>query len=189
MTLSQIIQSFRRILFCFLVFTLILISLFHTPLFSSSLLFYRGIALIAVASAFTLLCLFLFDKKTHSTSFETWFLCTIASACLHLCFFVVVPVTLDRSQSTFLLQLMERQNRPMNKMELEQFFVRHYIYENDAIGRRIDEQIRSGNFVSNQEGYTLTSQGKLFLDFSRTVLLVFGIKSEVVDTKTTEPEK
>lgn len=182
----RIKSTFRILLnYCmvFVIFSLIYILLFRVGTFSEWILFYRGLALLALTSVLSLALFFWIAAKTRRLSFETGIAGVICSACLHLAFFIVVPVTIDRSQTTFLIQLMEKENRELSKDELEELFVKKYIYENNAIGRRIDEQVRSGNFIPSNGGFVLTKQGSGFLEISRLVLKTFGLRSEVVENE------
>jgi hypothetical protein len=176
----------------FLVYTVVLLSLFHVPIFDGLILFYRGIVISALTfTAVVTLRLLPFRRLWQITSptFADWFSATIASASVHFCFFVVVPVTIDRSVTTFLLVQMSKQAQTaetaMSKEELNTVFTRDYLFANDAIGRRMQEQIASKNIVeipapNGQPRYMITAQGHSFVDFARLVGKLYATSDTVL---------
>ena len=93
---------------------------------------------------------------------------------LHVAFLVVVPVTIDRSISTFLLG--ELNSASLTKQELVETLIRKYVQANDAVGRRIAEQITSKNIEWSGEKLVLTEQGKSFMSFATAVGRIYGVK-------------
>lgn len=181
---SYILAAFFLSFFVFL--------LFQTPFFGHTILFYRGIIIIVTATLLTLLSFFattqLLRKRGIQTpqipSAETYFSSVVAIASLHLCFFILVPVTLDRSVSTFLLS---RMNSPENsqgitKEQMQTIFVQEYVNEFDAVGRRINEQLASNNIKQQNEKFVLTPQGQNFLSISSYIAKLYNIDSRYLES-------
>jgi len=116
-----------------------------------------------------------------SKRLETILAGSVASLTLHLCFFVVVPVTIDRSVSTFLLSRMNTKDgaelRRFSKADLRRIFVDEYVDGMDAMGRRLNEQLISKNITpAKDDQYVLTAQGQAFLSFAKSVSTLYDIK-------------
>ena len=153
----------------------IYVLLFWTGVATSiSILFYRGVVLALVAALITFLAALWLAAKTRDSSLP------IAAAALSLsfnvCFLVLLPVTVDRSVSVYLLSTIEQhQDLGIDAKHLQRSFVDDYVVKMGAIDRRIDEQKRSHNVTVGTDGKVrLTTQGRRFMAFSRLVAQVFG---------------
>lgn len=182
--LSQLLLLAGLTLFGFAIYVL----LFWAGLATSiTILFYRGIALALVAALVTLLAALWLAAKTHDSSLP------IAAAALSLsfniCFLVLLPVTVDRSVSVYLLSTIERhQDSGIDAEHLQQSFIDDYVVKMGAIDRRIDEQKRSHNVTVGPEGKVrLTPQGRRFMALSRVVARVFGTDPRFVGGADSNP--
>ncbi|NUQ17815.1 MAG: hypothetical protein HOP95_05075 [Sphingomonas sp.] len=138
---------------------------------SMTILFYRGVALAIVTAILVGLLAIWAARRTGDSSLP------IAAAALSLsfniCFLVLLPVTVDRSVSVYLLSTIEQ--RQMSSAELQRAFIDGYVVKMGAIDRRIDEQRRSGNITVSPDGKVrLTAQGERFMAFSRFIARLFG---------------
>jgi len=137
------------------------------------ILFYRGVilALLAAAVVFVAFAL-LFRGRDPALVIAS----AAVSFSLNVCFLVLLPVTVDRSVTVYLLSTIDRQDdRVLNSTALEQAFIKGYVVDMRAIDRRIDEQRRSGNISVGTDGKVrLTGQGRRFMRFSRMVARLFG---------------
>ncbi|MES2137856.1 MAG: hypothetical protein V4502_12455 [Pseudomonadota bacterium] len=137
------------------------------------ILFYRGVILGLVAAAIVFVAFaLLFRGRDPSLVIAS----AAVSFSLNVCFLVLLPVTVDRSVTVYLLSTIDRQDdRGINPAALEQAFIKGYVVDMHAIGRRIDEQRRSGNISVGSDGKVrLTDQGRRFMRFSRMVARLFG---------------
>lgn len=141
---------------------------------SIGILFYRGVALAIVAAVVTGIIALWPARRTSDTSLP------VAAAALSLsfniCFLVLLPVTVDRSVSVYLLSTIESgRNSGITSAELQRSFVDGYVVRMGAIDRRIDEQRTSGNVTVDAGGKVhLTTQGEHFMSFSRLIARLFG---------------
>jgi hypothetical protein len=139
---------------------------------SITILFYRGVVLAAAVGLVTGAAGAWLGGRLRDPSLA------IASAAvsfsLNVCFLVLLPVTVDRSVSVYLLSTVEQQDG-INPPALEQAFVTGYVRDMHAVDRRIDEQRKSGNITVGRDGKVrLTAQGHRFMAFSRSVATLFG---------------
>jgi hypothetical protein len=141
---------------------------------SITILFYRGVLLALAAAIVTGAAAFWLTRGTDDTSLP------LAAAALSLsfniCFLVLLPVTVDRSVTVYLLSTIEAQkDAGIAPAKLERAFVDGYVVKMGAVDRRIDEQRRSGNVVVGVDNNIhLTPQGHRFMALSRVVARVFG---------------
>lgn len=140
---------------------------------SIAILFYRGVVLALVAAIATGVAGAWLGRRSNDGSLA------IAGAALslsfNLCFLVLLPVTVDRSVSVYLLSTIEQhQQAGISADTLQNAFIDGYVVRMGAIDRRIDEQRRSGNISIAPDGKVrLTAQGRRFMTLSRLVARLF----------------
>lgn len=150
------------------------------------ILFYRGLLLIGIICIVQIFLFLIYlssldDKNKWGGAPHA---ISIAMICLsaNLSFFIVVPVSLDRSVSVFLLGYMHVIGSPVTKLQLEKAFNDIYVVRYEAIDRRIEEQLASGNLVETTPGYyKLTDTGISFINFSRFTAKTFNIDKKFVE--------
>jgi hypothetical protein len=148
------------------------------------ILFYRGILIILISCLaqflVTRLAVRLFGLseifQAHAVS------AMLASLCIFSVFFVVIPVSLDRSVSVFILGHMENNKNPMSKQQIEDIFISEYVKNYGAIDRRLGEQIKSGNITKLPDGtYEISGRGSTFIVVSRKIAKNFGVDPKFLD--------
>jgi hypothetical protein len=139
-----------------------------------SILFYRGLVLIAVAEIFCFVVLLMARRKWPS-----WHVRDAVSACafaggIAVCLLIVLPVTIDRSISVFMLTQMAAQpDHAFTPSELRNLFVDVYVKRYGQIERRLEEQDVSRNVAQTANGFRITPQGLAFVRFARLLSIVF----------------
>lgn len=152
---------------------------FRLPL-GSEILFYRGLLLAGLVAA-ALLGLLLQARRWHPLATATVMGAVFTSLALNVCFLVLLPVTVDRSISVFLLARIEFR-QPLTAAELEQLFEDEYLGEMQQIPRRVREQAISGNIAVAADGsIRLTGRGRAFNALARRASAWFGTDSRFVD--------
>ena len=155
--------------------------------FPGLILFYTGLGLLGII---TLGLVVIAARAVRCDSQSKFFLAVLsiastvlASAGCTLAFFVVVPVTLDRSISTFLLSRIDaaRAEDGLSESDLRRAFERDYVDRNAAIARRLSEQLASGTIRRNDaQRYELTGRGDTFLRVARMVSRLYGVSPTYV---------
>ena len=116
-----------------------------------------------------------------------WHVRDAVSACafaagIAVCFLIVLPVTIDRSMSVFLLGRMAAEpDRSFTPADLETIFVRTYVEHYNQVKRRLEEQRVSGNVAETPDGYRIDAQGAAFVQFGRFISKVFQTDTRLVD--------
>ncbi|MGI9461041.1 MAG: hypothetical protein ACR2NY_00490 [Alphaproteobacteria bacterium] len=167
-------------------------------MFDNDLLFYRGMKVILVSQIFLLGLLFFFDKiiNQHQNTKINQLLTlaplkphiiaiVLVGASINVCFHSVVPTIIDRSISVFLLGFthnLEKNNQTANIDNWRQGFDKIYADDYQAIERRLEEQIRSGNVITTSNGtIMLTNKGKQFLIAAAYLNKLLGIDNKHVN--------
>jgi len=176
-------------LFLFILLGLgFLILLVRSSLFQEvDILFYRGFLLCLVAAFLILLVASLMWRHRWADQLPLIIAAAALSFSVNLTFLIVVPVTIDRSISVFLLAGIDKEaalGRIVTADKLRTLFINTYVVDMNQIERRIEEQSRSGNIVVRQEQIHLTPRGAEFLDFARLVARFWGTDQRFVYANT-----
>lgn len=166
------------LLVCFSFF-LLFVCLFKTTIFSDQpVLFYRGLSFLIIQVVFYLLSGLYFTKKEVVFA-QTYFSSVALATSLTLTYFVLVPVTSDRSISVFLLKTLSTSSldcrQGINRDSLDRVFLQNYVRENHAITRRINEQLFTGSIRTSNKCIQLTKKGALLVRFFDLNTMLFGI--------------
>ena len=170
-------QAFALLLTLALAVTagfLIYVGLTRSPLFAGlSILFYRGLILCALSAMLVMAAMALLRRWRFDLA--TIIAAGALSLSFNICFLIVLPVTLDRSISVFMLtQIEQHQHEALDQRRITEIFVQKYVGDMRQMERRIAEQTASGNVTTVDGHIRLTAQGHRFLALSRTLARLFG---------------
>ena len=174
-----------RALFLFVLGTLfgfaLLVALFRARVLGGmDVLFYRGVVLIGVCAIITLLGGLWLAPRLGLRSTDA-LAAVVMSASINLSFLVILPVTIDRSITVFLLGYMDaRPDVTFSADDLKQEFSERYLGQYHQIDRRITEQLISSNVVRVGDRYKISPQGRAFIAFSRVIVQMFDIDPRFV---------
>lgn len=161
--------------FTFISFTLIFIILFHLPvLLSPPVLFYRGLKLLFLSTILIATAAYIINHRCVRLNTETFIAAIIISISFHLSFFIVFPVTFDRSVTMYLLNTLNESS--YSETALEQKFINEYVVDQKAIGRRINEQLIINIIDNSNSTIKLTQQGKNFINNSQIIKFLYNIR-------------
>jgi len=167
-----------------ILFSFLFILSFHTPLFlEQRVLFYRGLFLLLIITFTTLIiCLFL-NKYFFKVSFETLFASLILAFCFNLSFFIVFPVTFDRSVTTYLLSAIKEKSGTQTcgglpEKQLEQLFIDEYVLDQKAVSRRIKEQSIIKTVEKDRDCVKLTQRGDNLLNFLNLIKKLYSFSDQ-----------
>ncbi|HYA80355.1 MAG TPA: hypothetical protein VED87_05450 [Methylocystis sp.] len=151
-----------------------------------SIVFYRGLAALALAGCLTGAALALLIRRlpnrlalTARDGFNAGLIAYLALMAVY----AVGPTAADRSLSIFILSQVERTQAPMTKEAARDAFVEIYVNEWDQVGRRLSEQEISGNLERTPSGWRLTKQGESFMRFARFLALTFDTDPRITGLK------
>lgn len=147
-----------------------------------SILLYRGLLILAACEAACFAALLVLRRRWRG-----WRVRDAVSACafasgVGVCFLTLLPVTIDRSMSVFLLGRMAAEpDRSFSPADLETIFVRTYVQRFDQVKRRLEEQRVSGNVTETPGGYQIDAQGLAFVQLGRLISKVFRTDPRFID--------
>jgi len=155
----------------------LLVALFRAGVLAQvNILFYRGLALIAVAFVATFAAVFLLARRgpIDGVRGRDAFSAAVLSLAFNLCFLVIFPVTIDRSISVFVLgQMAAHADHTYSADQMAKVFTDVYVGEDEQIDRRMHEQLTSGNVERVGDGYRISAHGKAFIQTSKLIAWMF----------------
>lgn len=153
---------------------------FQVP-FGGEILFYRGLVLAGMVAVIIMSALALVAKRFRLAP-ATIIGAAFSSLALNVCFLVVLPVTVDRSISVFLLTRIEDE-QPIKALALQQAFIADYVVDMEQIERRVREQELSGNVIVTENGIVLTERGRRFNALARYASVWFSTDRRLLQVK------
>ena len=101
----------------------------------------------------------------------------------NMVFFTLIPVTVERSVSVFMLSYMDTySDRTYTQDQVAEIFVDKYVNEYGAFEKRFDEQLTTGTIVQNPDGtYSITDKGRFIVKLFRLISDVFDTDERLVE--------
>lgn len=168
----------------YIVCTLIFIGLFHTRLLSGlDVLMYKGTAFIILTGIIAGIIMFLIMKfiKFLKLCGKDVLLMFFLYCCINMVLFTLIPVTVERSVSVFMLSYMyENEDKAFTEEEMSDIFKDIYVDDFGAFDKRFHEQIVSGNIEEKENGYVLTGSGRNVVKIFRLVSKWFCTDQRIV---------
>lgn len=160
----------------YLICSLLFVALFHTPLLKSmEVLMYRGIVLLILAGMVSVALMFLAGKclckKKKLLDGKDILLMFCGFCCINMVLFTLIPVTVERSVSVFMLSYMEESPQTsFTEEEIQNAFIDIYVDDFKAFEKRFNEQLVTGSIEEQDDGsYALTKNGQHIVRMFRTV--------------------
>lgn len=168
--------------------TLIFLGMFHVPFLNlTDVFFYKGLIFLSVCTliAFGLTIAAGKLNRGMQLSIKDGLLVSTLFFGITLAWFTLIPTTVERSISVFMLSYME-ENPTEDGISAEEFgdiFYEKYIQKYDAFEKRFHEQEVSGTIipVSNEtDGYVITDRGRFIVDMFRLFSELFNTEEWLV---------
>lgn len=164
--------------------TVVFVLLFHTPLLRGmEVMMYRGIVFIIITGILAGVILWVIKRvfKISYVTIKDVILLFCGVCCVNMVLFTLIPVTVERSVSVFMLSYMEENDGNYTTQDIEDIFVDKYVNEYGAFDKRFNEQIVSGNIEMNDDGtYSITDNGRTVVKMFRTVAKWFNTDQRLV---------
>ncbi len=187
------ISSVREIIYTLLTYAVLyiisfgfMVLLIRLPLLKGMhVLMYRGIVMIVIAGVLASLLLVLYRKWRKITwlSAKDVVLVFILTCSINMVFFTLIPVTVERSVSVFMLSYMDKySDRTYTQDEVAEIFIDKYVNEYEAFEKRFDEQLTTGSIEQNADGtYSITDKGRFIVKMFRFISDVFETDKRLVE--------
>lgn len=154
---------------------------FHVPILDvTEIFFYDGIFRLVIILTIVIIIENILKKYIRFDYKDIWL-----SICLlffvNMLFLSVCLVSLDRSLSVYLLCYLDAYSTPVSYGKLEGVFQEDFIEKHRMLERRFTEQEKSGNIVFSDDGYILTSRGKLMVTIFKEVGKIYKINPQFIN--------
>ena len=102
--------------------------------------------------------------------------------CVNMVFLTLIPVTVERSVSVFMLSYMEENSdQTFTEESVGEVFTTKYVEDYGAFEKRFHEQVETGTIVENPDGtYSITDSGRFVVKMFRTIADWFGTDQRLV---------
>lgn len=170
----------------YLIGTILFVGMFHTPIAKSIHVFmYRGVVLLTMSGGILAVLLLLFRYYLYKKlEIKDILLMSLTFCCIQMVLFTLIPVTVERSVSVFMLSYMsEHQDTVFTKEEIEEVFIDKYVEEFGAFEKRFHEQDVTGNIEKVDDGYVITKRGKFMVAAFRLVGKLFDTDRRLLNCK------
>jgi len=162
----------------------IFVGLMHTGLMRGmQVLMYRGMVMILLAGILAAVLMAIQKKVLHIPwlNAKDYLVIFIISCCVNTVFFVVVPVTVERSVSVFMLSYMEQNPGDYTTADVEDIFIEKYVREYGAFEKRFQEQLVTGSIEEQaNDAYQLTERGEMIVKMFRFIAGMFDTDRKLV---------
>ena len=167
----------------YLVCSAMFIGLFHTEILKNmEVLMYRGIAFIVITGIVAAVVMGIVRKFWGFITVRDIIMMFVIFCCVNTTLFVLVPVTVERSVSVFMLSYMEENSdQTFTQDSVGEVFTSKYVNDYGAFEKRFNEQVETGTIKQNPDGsYSITESGKFVVKAFRTVADWFGTDKRLV---------
>jgi len=102
--------------------------------------------------------------------------------CVNTVLFTLIPVTVERSVSVFMLSYMEENSdQTFTQESVGEVFTSKYVEDYGAFEKRFNEQVATGTIRQNPDGtYSITESGEFIVNAFRTVAEWFDTDRRLV---------
>lgn len=167
----------------YIVCSAMFVGLFHTPLLKGmEVLMYRGIVFIVITGIISAVAMGVIRHFWKKLDVRDVIMMFVIFCCVNTVLFVLIPVTVERSVSVFMLSYMdENSDQTFTQDEIGEVFTTKYVNDYGAFEKRFNEQIETGTIVDNGDGtYSITPAGKNIVGMFRTVAVMFDTDERLV---------
>ena len=163
--------------------TALFIGLFHTALFKDmEVLMYRGIVFLMITGVVSAVIMGIIRKFWGFVTIRDVIMMFCIFCCVNMVFLTLIPVTVERSVSVFMLSYMEENSdQTFTQESVGEVFTSKYVTDYGAFEKRFNEQIETGTIKQNPDGtYSITESGKFIVSAFRTVAEWFDTDRRLV---------
>jgi hypothetical protein len=171
-TFKDILKLIGLYALIYIICSAVFVGLFHTPILKGyDVLMYKGIGFIIVTGIIAAVLMGICRKLWNKVEIKDIIMMFVIFCCVNTVLFTLIPVTVERSVSVFMLSYMEEnKDQTFTQQEIEEIFKEKYVVEYGAFEKRFNEQVETGTIVENPDGtYSMTDSGEFIVKMFRTV--------------------
>lgn len=182
-TAGSVIALIGLYLLIYIVCTALFVGLFHTGLLKDmEVLMYRGVAFIVITGVAAGVIMGIIRKFWGFITVRDIIMMFVIFCCVNMVFLTLIPVTVERSVSVFMLSYMdENSDQTFTQESVGEVFTSKYVEDYGAFEKRFDEQVVTGTIEQNPDGtYSITERGRLIVKLFRTIAEWFDTDRRLV---------
>lgn len=163
--------------------TALFVGLFHTGLLKNmEVLMYRGVAFILITGVVAAVIMAVLRKLWGFITIRDIIMMFVIFCCVNMVFLTLIPVTVERSVSVFMLSYMdENSDQTFTEESVGEVFTSKYVEDYGAFEKRFDEQVVTGTIEQNPDGtYSITERGRFIVKAFRTIAEWFDTDRRLV---------
>ena len=167
----------------YIVCSAMFVGLFHTGLLKGmEVLMYRGIVFIIITGIIAAVVMGIVRKFWKFVTVRDIIMMFCIFCCVNTVLFTLIPVTVERSVSVFMLSYMEENSdQTFTQESVGEVFTEKYVEEYGAFEKRFNEQLVTGTIEENPDGtYSITEKGKFIVKMFRTIAEWFDTDRRLV---------
>ena len=167
----------------YIVCSAMFIGLFHTGILKNmEVLMYRGVVFIVITGLIAAVVMGIVRKFWGFITIRDIIMMFVIFCCVNMVIFTLVPVTVERSVSVFMLSYMEENSdQTFTQESVGEVFTSKYVEDYGAFEKRFNEQIVTGTIEENADGtYSITPRGKFIVEAFRTIAEWFDTDRRLV---------
>lgn len=167
----------------YIVCSLMFVALFHTGLLKGmNVLMYRGIAFIILTGIVSAIVMGVVRKFWKFVTIRDIIMMFVIFCCVNTVIFTLVPVTVERSVSVFMLSYMdENSDKTFTQDSVGEIFTSKYVNDYGAFEKRFNEQVVTGTIKQNEDGtYSITDRGRFIVSIFRNLAEWFDTDRRLV---------
>lgn len=167
----------------YVVCSVMFVGLFHTGLLKNmEVLMYRGIVFIVITGVIAAIVMGVIRKFWGFITVRDIIMVFVIFCCVNTVLFTLIPVTVERSVSVFMLSYMEENSdQTFTQDSVGEVFTEKYVTDYGAFEKRFIEQVATGTIEENADGsYSITERGKFIVKMFRTVAEWFDTDRRLV---------
>ena len=183
-TFKDILKLIGLYALIYIICSAMFVGLFHTPILKGyDVLMYKGIGFIIVTGIIAAVLMGICRKLWSKVEIKDIIMMFVIFCCVNMVFLTLVPVTVERSVSVFMLSYMDTySDRTYTEEQVAEIFVEKYVNEYGAFEKRFDEQLTTGTIVQNADGtYSITDKGRFIVKMFRAISDVFETDKRLVE--------
>ena len=182
-TVGDVLLLIGIYILIYIVCTALFIGLFHTGLLKDmEVLMYRGVAFIAITGVVAAVIMGIIHKFWGFVTIRDIIMMFVIFCCVNMVFLTLIPVTVERSVSVFMLSYMEEnKDQTFTQESVGEVFTSKYVEDYGAFDKRFEEQVVTGTIVQNEDGtYSITPRGEMVVTAFRTIAEWFDTDRRLV---------
>ena len=167
----------------YIVCSVMFVALFHTGILKNmEVLMYRGMAFIIITGVIAAVVMGVIRKFWGFITVRDIIMMFVIFCCVNTVIFTLVPVTVERSVSVFMLSYMdENSDQTFTQESVGEVFTSKYVEDYGAFEKRFHEQVETGTIVQNPDGtYSITDRGRFIVKMFRTIAEWFDTDRRLV---------